>query len=334
MTDRAYYDVVRLIYGFETDFLTVPDNVKQNTYDIRLKHDQPVTLFTRHGVFFLKRNGGVSRHASEGRVITIGEINELFIRLCAHSVFSHENEIRNGYISVQSKYRVGLSGTAVTENGYIRTIKNINGLVFRIPRAKPGCSAKLFRAGIDFSKGILIAGEPSSGKTTILRDLALQLSSGTYGPHRRIAVIDERYEIGGSFDLGPCAELLSGYPKKDGITMALRSLAPELLLCDELADEEMQAVSDAAFSGIPMIASVHSDETQIASGKRTRQLLENGCFKTVVFLQGRENPSAIKKICLAGDLLEGDRSHSNPTERSSAWSDGIGKAKKKGDDAA
>ena len=87
----------------------------------------------------------------------------------------------------------------------------------------------------------LICGEPASGKTSLLRDLARGLSSGDYGEIRRVAVVDERGELSGAGEL-PLCDVLRGCPKAEGIQQAVRCLSPEVVLFDELGSrEETQA---------------------------------------------------------------------------------------------
>ena len=47
-------------------------------------------------------------------------------------------------------------------------------------------------------------------------------------------MVDERGELGG-FDLGPNTDLLHGYPKAAGLDVAVRTLSPEIIVCDELS---------------------------------------------------------------------------------------------------
>ena len=89
-----------------------------------------------------------------------------------------------------------------------------------------------------------MAGPPSSGKTTFLRDIARSLSLGRFASGRRVAIVDERGELGG-FDLGPCADILRGYPKETGLEVALRTLSPEVIVCDELSQRDFKAVQGA-----------------------------------------------------------------------------------------
>ena len=86
------------------------------------------------------------------------------------------------------------------------------------------------RQGQDISKGLLIAGPPSCGKTTLLRDLARQLATGAGGIPKKVAIIDERGELAGTYcgipqnDLGLCSDILDHYPKGEGMIQAVRCL--------------------------------------------------------------------------------------------------------------
>ena len=149
---------------------------------------------------------------------------------------------------------------------------------------------------------MLLAGAPSSGKTTLLRDLARVL--GTAG--RRTVVLDERFELlADGFDLGTCTDVLQGYPKREGLSHALRCLSPEYILCDELGENDFEAVKAAAFSGVSLIATVHAGSAQeLSSRALCRRLLALGAFQTGALLSGRQNPAICAEILRAGDLLE------------------------------
>ena len=158
-------------------------------------------------------------------------------------------------------------------------------------------------------QGVLIAGVPGSGKTTLLRDLGRQLSSGVTGRYLRVAVVDERCEIGGTAaegrrDLGVCTDLLSGCPKGEGILMALRSLSPDLILCDEVGkEEEIRAVSMALNSGVPVVATIHASTLEeLLARPQGVALLHTGAFQKVVLLEGAASPCKIKSIVEAGDF--------------------------------
>lgn len=268
--------------------LGLPDKVKNETFDIHLKASQPITLGGRNGVMFLTASGNVTcLPVKELPVITKDELQTIFTRACDHSVFTHEHEIRRGYITTAFSARAGICGTAVMEKGAIKALRDITSIVFRIPRDVRGCADRLFTSGAELSKGVLLAGEPSSGKTTFLRDVICSLSFGKFAPPARVAVLDERGELGGEFDLGPCADVLSGCPKAEAFDIAIRMLSPQFIVCDELSSADLETVERSVYAGVSLIATVHSTRNDIDRRPLCRRLLSTGAFGTLVCLAGR-----------------------------------------------
>ena len=297
MEVASFDAVARQIPVYRTRLLELPDSVKSTAFDIRFKSGCPINICGREGSFFLKESGGVSRAVTRDTpLISSEELQELFLQVCEHSVFSHEHEIKKGYVRMNGGYRVGVCGTAVMENGYIKSVRDITTIVFRIPREKQGCADRLFIESGGLSKGALVIGEPSSGKTTFLRDIVYSLSVGKFSQSRRVAVLDERGEIEGRFDLGPCADVLTGYPKREGLDIAIRMLSPEFVVCDELSDQDLDTVKRSVFAGAVVIASVHAGKEDIYARSLCRELLKSGAFKYIVELTGRSQPCEIESI--------------------------------------
>lgn len=304
--DTSCYDrLARQIPKYGELLLKVPDTVKEQAFDIHFKSGQPVSICGSEGVFFLLENGKVTRALTDDLLrVSKEEMQAVFVQACAHSVFSHEHEIQKGYIAMGGACRAGVCGTAVLENGRVKSVRNISGLVFRIPREIRGCGDRLFLDGADLSGGVLVAGEPSSGKTTFLRDIAVSLSTGKFQPIRRVAVLDERGEIGGEFDLGPCADVLRGYPKAEAFDTAIRMLSPEFIVCDELSSADLEIVRQSVFAGVPLIASVHAGRKELFRRPLCRELLRTEAFGTIVSLSGRSQPGEIEAIEKAGEVDE------------------------------
>lgn len=318
------------------DLLTrIPIEVKAQAFDIHLKTGQPVSVCGSDGVFFLTANGKVTRAATDDLpCVSREEMQEIFVGTCGHSVFSHEQEIQKGYISMGFSCRAGVCGTAVLENGRVKGVRDISTLVFRIPREVKGCGDRLFLEGVDMCGGVLLVGEPSSGKTTLLRDIAASLSTGKFQPVKRVAVLDGRGEIGGDFDLGPCADVLCGYPKAEAFDIAIRMLSPEFIVCDELSPDDLELVRQSCFAGVPLIASVHGRRDELLRRPLCRELLRTGAFGTVVSLWGRGQPGEIEIIEKAGEEYEAGGSAPGDPERPVSGNGPRVGAEKKGRSAA
>lgn len=297
MSSLPFNRVARLLGSYSQQLLALPLPVKSQAWDIRFKSGQPVAICGRDGIFFVRTQGGVSAGpAPDLLILNNSQMQELFVHICGHSVFSHEEEIRQGFVALGGFCRAGLCGTAVVEQGRLKGVRDVSSLVFRIPRDMPGCADKLFSSGIDPMGGVLVAGEPSSGKTTFLRDIARSLSWGRFGPKRRVAVLDCRGELGGGFDLGPCADVLTGYPKSQGFQVALRSLSPELILCDELSGDDLEAVKSAMLAGAALVASVHARPQDFFQRPLCRTLASTGGFGSLVCLKGRGSPGVVESV--------------------------------------
>lgn len=94
---------------YRDKLLELPALIKEQICDIRLKIGQPVTLFGREGPMFLRDSGSIARSLGPGLVIVNqSALQEVFLHICGHSVFSHENEIRQGYVQMPGGVRAGL----------------------------------------------------------------------------------------------------------------------------------------------------------------------------------------------------------------------------------
>lgn len=191
------------------------------------------------------------------------DIEACFQELCRHSVHSFAREIAEGYITLEGGHRAGFCGTAVIKDGRLETLRDISSINLRLAREVIGCAEELHRAVLaGGERSLLLAGKPLSGKTTLLRDLARLL-----GKTRRVAVIDSRNELaavcrGTPFlDVGENTDVLSGYPKYEGIMTALRTLSPEVIICDEIGGDA-EAVRRCIHCGVKLIASAHAGSVE------------------------------------------------------------------------
>ena len=55
--------------------------------------------------------------------ITTDDILKILENFCNNSIYSFQNEINSGFITIRGGHRVGITGTCVFENGKIKNIK-------------------------------------------------------------------------------------------------------------------------------------------------------------------------------------------------------------------
>lgn len=236
--------------------------------------------------------------------VSQSQVRECFLRLCDQAVHTHQEELRQGFITTREGLRVGVAGTAVMRDGTISSYRDITSLCIRLPHCHRGCATSLLpyietAYGL---KGMLLCGAPSCGKTTLLRDLAYQLART-----HRVSVIDERRELSVE-DLRGC-DVLCGCPKANGILQAVRTLSPDAVIADEIGDEqEWNAVAQSVFYGVSVIASVHAhEERELLARPYIREVLKNGGFEWLAFLPPRRRIGDAVQMRKAADLFEVDR---------------------------
>ncbi|MDD4075998.1 MAG: stage III sporulation protein AA, partial [Eubacteriales bacterium] len=138
----------------------------------------------------------------------------------------------------------------------------------------------------------LLLSAPGVGKTTMLRDIARQLSDGTHARAHKVAIADERGEIAGCYlgtprlDVGQRTDVMDGYPKARAVSMLIRSMSPAVIITDEIGGcEDAAALRDASRSGVAVVASAHADGYAAATAQpELHALLEKGLFTRVVEL--------------------------------------------------
>lgn len=277
--------------------------------EIRLRVNRPLCMVCPGVTYYLTANGCLTSTLLNAPMLTVSrsEINDVFHNICNYSVYSRQNEIINGFITMQGGHRAGICGTAVVGDGKITNVRDISSINIRISREHRGCCEGLLKNLGNINGGVLVCGAPCSGKTTVLRDIA-RIISLEYS--KNVALIDERGELAGtSFgvfqnDIGLC-DVYDGYIKSFAMNQALRSMAPDIMICDEIGSaDDISAIENAVNCGVTLIASVHaSNEYELKRKGEICRLIKLGAFSKIVFLSDKNEPGRVIRICDGGVLL-------------------------------
>ncbi len=301
--------------------LKISEDIKYKTQEIHMRTGKPLVLYCGEESFYVKGNGAAVKYVTEDIVRLFEEdIDECFQSICRYSVYTRQDEIKNGFVTMKGGNRAGICGTAVYEKDSLTSIRNIYSINVRISKEVRGVSREFFRLTGNVVRGTLICGAPCSGKTTMLRDIARVISQEK---GMKVSVIDERGEIGGGLggelcnDVGFC-DIFSGYKKTDGMMQAIRCMSPDVIICDEIgSEEEACCVSEALNSGVTVIAAVHCHNIkEFLQKPQTMRLAQTSAFEYAVFLSDRKHLGKISRVIRIEELVkcESGRLYTDNTE--------------------
>ena len=295
------------IYKNNTVLNYLPKRIRKFMYfveweeleEIRLRLGLPLILQYRDGTFFLNDKGQTVLIGENLFTVTKQDIEEAVELISHSSLYAHENDIKNGYITISGGNRVGIAGNAILKDNHVSSLKDISALNYRIAHEIIGSSDRLMDIITDVNriKSTLIISPPECGKTTLLRDIIRNISNMKL----KVSVIDERCEITASFnghsgyDLGYCCDILTGAPKDEGMLMMLRSMSPHVIATDELGTaEDILAVKKIVNSGVSVVATIHGqNEAQLRKRTDISQLLD--FFECFIVLSRRFGVGTIEE---------------------------------------
>lgn len=272
--------------------------------EIRIRNNRPI---------FLKIGQDEVR---TGYTIHTEEILEILQKICDNSIYTYQNQICNGYITIKGGHRIGITGNVVIKDGQVTNISHIYSLNFRIARQVLDCSNYVLPYVISKNSifNTILVSPPGRGKTTILRDLVRKLSNGITEYHFKginVAVADERGEIAAMYkgvpqnDIGERTDVLDNIPKALGMKMLVRSMNPKVIVADEIGTkEDVEAIKYAICSGVKGIFTAHGDSIDdIIQNPILSELYRENLFERIIFIKENREISLgyqkgeMKEIC-------------------------------------
>ena len=273
-------------------------NNNQNLEEIRLRASKPIILkFTN------------VEKVLQG-IIETQDILQTLQNICDNSIYSYQNQICEGFITIKGGHRIGITGSVVISDRKVTNINYISNLNFRIARQIIGCSNNLLKHILDVTNNTiyntLIISPPGAGKTTILRDTIRRISNGIEDINfkgKNIGIVDERGEIAAMYkgvpqnDIGIRTDVLDNIKKSEGMKMVIRSMSPDIIVADEIGSkEDVEAINYGVCCGIKGIFTAHGSSLEdLNLNPAISELIKKQIFERLVFLNKKQK-GKIEKV--------------------------------------
>ena len=269
--------------------------------EIKVRTGKPLMVMNDKGEMIVRESsGGIY-------IVTEADLREMLEYISNYSLYAYEDEMRQGFITVEGGHRIGLCGQTIIENGRIKNLRYISSVNVRIAHEVKGCGNGVFPYLVNDGQMFhtLVISPPRCGKTTLIRDLIRLVSDGNrYIDGQTVGVVDERSEIGGCYrgvpqnQLGIRTDILDGCPKALGMMMLIRSMGPEVIAVDEIGTtEDVHAVEYAMHCGCKMLATAHGKSLdEIREKPVLGNLVREHRFERYVVLGNKRGAGSVEGI--------------------------------------
>lgn len=276
----------------------LPEILREKIKQININNIEEIRIRTAKPVI-LKNN---TEEKLVDYITSSETVLQILQKICDNSLYSYQNQICEGFITIKKGHRVGITGNAVIKDGKVITLSYISSLNFRIARQILDCSNKALKYILNNNKiwNTLIVSPPGLGKTTLLKDIIRKISNGIPEMNFKgitCSVVDERGEISATYkgisqnDLGIRTDVIDNIPKALGMKMLIRSMSPKVIIADEIGSkEDIEAIEYAVSSGVNGIFTAHGESLeQIKENPILNQLILKNYIDKILILDNQRN---------------------------------------------
>lgn len=300
LSDKAIIEVLPFLPApIRQVVASLPQSLHSRMEEIRLRQGRPLVLGLASEDMFLRIDGKPCSRLEEAYLVTASDMERLIQLISGSSLYALEEELKSGFITLPGGHRAGITGKTVLESGRVRTLKYFSGCNIRISREITGAATGIMPYIINKNRRevyhTLLVSPPRCGKTTMLRDIVRQVSTGVPAlglPGQTVGLVDERSEIAGCYrgipqrDVGPRTDVLDGCPKAEGMMMLIRSMGPRVIAADEVGRiEDVAALEEVINAGVKVITTAHgSSLAELAERPSLGRLMKSKVIERFIIL--------------------------------------------------
>ena len=101
-----------------------------------------------------------------------------------------------------------------------------------------------------------------------------------------------------TLDIGIRTDVMSNIDKSTGMSMVIRSMAPDIIATDEIgSSDDVLSIKAAILSGVKVIFTMHGDSLKsILENPNIKELLDMNIFSKIILLSSGKIPGIVEKI--------------------------------------
>ena len=161
-------ELLRLFSANIRKILKNTDLLADDLQEIRLRTGAPLLVVAKDQEYFLTPDGALTGEWEKGYPVSPTDIRDTMDYIGSFSLYAYEDELRQGFLTVEGGHRIGIAGKTVIEGEKVKGISHISCINVRVAHEKKGCADRVMPYLWEDGRFLhtLIVSAPGCGKTT------------------------------------------------------------------------------------------------------------------------------------------------------------------------
>lgn len=129
-------ELLRLFSANIRKILKNTDLLADDLQEIRLRTGAPLLVVAKDQEYFLTPDGAMTGEWEKGYPVSPTDIRDTMDYIGSFSLYAYEDELRQGFLTVEGGHRIGIAGKTVIEGEKVKGISHISCINVRVAHEK------------------------------------------------------------------------------------------------------------------------------------------------------------------------------------------------------
>ena len=112
----------------------------EDLQEIRLRVNGPLLIIYRGREYFVSEAPSLDGDKARAVIVDKQDVQETLEYVGNYSLYAFEDEVKQGFITIQGGHRVGIAGKTIVEGDRVKSLKYISFLNIRVSHQIKGCA--------------------------------------------------------------------------------------------------------------------------------------------------------------------------------------------------